>query len=158
MTQTEKTQVIKPSFAERIFAMNRMYNQPVLDYPKLPENLKERLQGFGNTIRKEVEEIEDIKDYELEGGAALDPLTGLVMIADWLGDIIVYCRSEAAKYGIPMEEVLDIIMDSNESKLGEDGLPIINEDGKFCKGPGYWAPEPKIRELLESRIKQSVEK
>ena len=66
-----------------------------------------------------------------------------------LGDIIVYCRSEALKYGIPLEEVLDIIMDSNESKLGADGKPIYDENGKFLKGPNYWKPEPKIREMLE---------
>jgi len=74
----------------------------------------------------------------------------LVEIADLLGDIVVYCRSEALKYGIPLEGVLDIIMDSNESKLGADGLPIYNEDGKFLKGPNYWRPEPMIRALLLS--------
>jgi predicted HAD superfamily Cof-like phosphohydrolase len=71
-----------------------------------------------------------------------------VAIADVLGDIIVYCRSEALKYGLPLEDVLNVIMDSNESKLGADGKPIYDENGKFLKGPGYWKPEPKIRELL----------
>ena len=72
-------------------------------------------------------------------------------IADVLGDIIVYCRSEALKYGIPLEEVLDIIMDSNESKLGADGKPIYDANGKFLKGPNYWKPEPKIKSMLEGR-------
>ncbi|MNL77051.1 hypothetical protein D3C87_2031310 [compost metagenome] len=60
----------------------------------------------------------------------------------------MYCRSEALKYGLPLEEVLDIIMDSNESKLGIDGKPIYDENGKFLKGPNYWKPEPKIEALL----------
>ena len=39
-------------------------------------------------------------------------------------------------------------MDSNESKLGADGNPIYDQNGKFLKGPSYWKPELKIRELL----------
>ena len=74
-----------------------------------------------------------------------------VAIADLLGDIVVYCRSEALKYGIPLEEVLDIIMDSNQSKLGADGNPIYDANGKFLKGPNYWRPESRIKALLDAR-------
>ena len=48
-----------------------------------------------------------------------------------------------------MGPVLNIIMDSNESKLGADGLPIYNADGKVLKGPNYWKPEPALRKMLE---------
>lgn len=44
--------------------------------------------------------------------------------------------------------MLDVIMDSNESKLGADGKPIYDENGKFLKGPNYWKPEPRIKTLL----------
>ena len=85
-------------------------------------------------------------------GSEHDPakFTGPVNDAPLLGDVIVYCRSEALKYGIPLEAVLQIIMDSNASKLGADGKPIYDANGKFLKGPNYWKPEPKIRELLGS--------
>ena len=66
---------------------------------------------------------------------------------------MVYCRSEALKYGLPLEDVLDIIMDSNESKLGADGKPIYDANGKFLKGPNYWKPEPKIKALLEAGMR-----
>jgi len=92
-----------------------------------------------------VHEIDDIIAATQTGAPALETA---VAIADLLGDIIVYCRSEALKYGIPLEDVLDIIMDSNESKLGADGNPIYDANGKFLKGPNYWKPEPRIRELL----------
>ena len=81
------------------------------------------------------------------GGSAVDIA---VAVADLLGDIMVYCRSEALKYGLPLEDVLDLIMDSNESKLGADGKPIYDANGKFLKGPNYWKPEPKIKALLEA--------
>lgn len=68
----------------------------------------------------------------------------LVMIADWLNDMTVYNRSEALKYGIPSESVLACIMGSNFTKLGEDGLPIKDENGKVQKGPNFLPPEEAI--------------
>ena len=41
------------------------------------------------------------------------------------------------------------VMDSNESKLGADGRPIYDANGKFLKGPNYWRPEPGIKVLLQ---------
>jgi hypothetical protein len=68
----------------------------------------------------------------------------LVMIADWLGDMNVYNRSEALKYGIPLESVLACIMGSNFTKLGADGMPIKDENGKVQKGPNFQPPEAAI--------------
>lgn len=75
----------------------------------------------------------------------LDILTDL---ADWLGDIQVYCGSEMTKFGLPVNDVLEIIMESNFSKMGADGNPIYDEQGKLLKGPNYWKPETRIKELL----------
>jgi predicted HAD superfamily Cof-like phosphohydrolase len=133
------------SFAERIGQMNAMYKLPAHASPQIPGNVAERLRKFKATLLDEVHEIDEIV-AAAEQGAGKDDLA--VAIADLLGDVIVYCRSEALKYGIPLEAVLDIIMDSNQSKLGADGKPIYDANGKFLKGPNYWKPEPKIRELL----------
>ena len=135
------------SFAQRIAAMNAMYKLPANDRPGLPANVADRLVKFKATLLDEVHEIDEIVKLAQNGGNAIDVA---VAIADVLGDIMVYCRSEALKYGLPLEEVLDVIMDSNESKLGADGNPIYDANGKFLKGPNYWKPEPKIKALLES--------
>ena len=135
-------------FAQRIAAMNAMYKLPAHDAPVVPADVAERLVKFKATLMDEVHEIDDIVAAVQRDA---DPAEVAVAIADLLGDIIVYCRSEALKYGIPLEDVLDIIMDSNESKLGADGKPIYDANGKFLKGPNYWKPEPKIRELLMKR-------
>jgi predicted HAD superfamily Cof-like phosphohydrolase len=37
--------------------------------------------------------------------------------------------------------VFDEIQASNMSKLGEDGKPILREDGKILKGPQYHKPD-----------------
>jgi predicted HAD superfamily Cof-like phosphohydrolase len=138
------------SFAQRIAAMNAMYKLPANERPVLPADVVERLTKFKATLMDEVHEIDEIVKLAKEGGAPADVA---VAIADLLGDVIVYCRSEALKYGLPLEEVLDVIMDSNESKLGADGKPIYDANGKFLKGPNYWKPEPKIKALLAARMK-----
>lgn len=137
------------SFAKRIAAMNAMYRLPAQQSPTLPDDPADRLRKFKATLLDEVDEIDEIVSAVER---KTDPLDVLVAVADLLGDVIVYCRSEALKYGIPLEDVLAIIMDSNESKLGADGQPIYDANGKFLKGPDYWKPEPKIKELLRAAI------
>lgn len=134
-------------FKDRIYAMNEMYKLPISSAPTLLEDPASRLKKFKATLMDEVHEIDEIVQ-KIENSES--DIEVKVAIADLLGDVIVYCRSEALKYGIPLEEVLDIIMDSNESKLGGDGKPIYDENGKFLKGPNYWKPEPKIKALLSA--------
>jgi len=115
----------------------------------VPEDVQSRLIRFKTILNDEISEIDDIVALADSGASKLEIA---VAVADLLGDVIVYCRSEALKYGIPLEQILDIIMDSNESKLDSDGNPIYDSNGKFLKGPNYWRPEPKILELLESKF------
>ena len=141
---------MKKPFAQRIAAMNAMYKLPAGDRPSVPSDVADRLVKFKATLLDEVHEIDEIVQLSKNGGAQIDVA---VALADLLGDIMVYCRSEALKYGLPLEDVLDIIMDSNESKLGADGKPIYDANGKFLKGPNYWKPEPKIKALLKAGMK-----
>jgi len=134
------------TFAQRIAAMNAMYKLPARENPALPEDVVGRLTKFKATLMDEVHEIDEIVAAAQKGAPSSDIL---VAMADLLGDVIVYCRSEALKYGLPLEDVLDTIIASNESKLGADGKPIYDANGKFLKGPNYWRPEPKIKVLLE---------
>ena len=136
---------LNPTFATRIAQMNAMYRLPSREAPTLPDDVADRLRKFKATLTDEVGEIDEIIDACNKGASRLDVA---VAIADLLGDVIVYCRSEALKYGLPLEAELDVVMDSNQSKLGADGKPICDANGKFLKGPNYWKPEPKIRELL----------
>ena len=137
------------TFAERIVAMNAMYKLPSSNQPQIPADVADRLTKFKRTLMDEVHELDEIVAMAESGAEAVDIATA---IADLLGDVVVYCRSEALKYGLPLEEVLSVIMDSNESKLGADGKPIYDENGKFLKGPNYWKPEPKIRQILANRM------
>ncbi|AXQ29382.1 pyrophosphatase [Solimonas sp. K1W22B-7] len=136
---------MEKAFADRIRSMNAMYKLPAAERVTIPADVADRLKKFKATLLDEVHEIDEIVVAAERGDEQIDLA---VAIADLLGDVIVYCRSEALKYGIPLESVLGVIMDSNESKLGADGKPIYDANGKFLKGPNYWKPEPRIKQLL----------
>lgn len=134
------------SVINRIAAFNVMYGLPTPTSPHgfSPKELEERLVRFKQILTDEVNEVDEIVTALKQGA---DPLVVLTMLGDWLGDCIVYVASEARRHGLPLVPILDVIMDSNESKLGEDGKPIVR-DGKVVKGPNYWKPEPKIMKVI----------
>lgn len=72
----------------------------------------------------------------------------IVGIADALGDQMYILCGTILKHGMQhiIEQVFDEIQVSNMSKLGEDGKPILREDGKILKGKSYYPPrlEPII--------------
>lgn len=134
-------------FQKHIRAFNTMYRLPCTDRPTLNIGVpvKQRLFDFKAILIEELNEIDEIIDVVDAGAASEDTPTSL---ADLLGDIQVYCASEMAKFGIPLDETLEIIMQSNFSKMGADGKPIYDERGKLQKGPNYWKPEPRIAAML----------
>lgn len=126
---------------------NEIYKLPINEKPTLLGI--ERLKNFKNILLEEVNEVDDIiKKYE-SGAPQEEVLTDL---SDWLGDMVVYIASECKKHGLDLNKTLEIIMQSNFSKLGEDGNPIYDERGKVMKGPNYWRPEPKISEHLKEKL------
>lgn len=134
------------NFMTAIVDFNKMYGLPIAEYPTTAlEPVLERMTGFKKVITDEVNEVDEIIQAAKDGVPEIDQL---VLIADWLCDIIVYASSECVRFGIPVRDVLAIIMASNASKLGDDGLPIIR-DSKVQKGPNFWTPEPQIKELLQ---------
>ena len=140
-------------FEDDIAKMNAMYELPPIT--ELAEAAM-RAPKFQNILDEECREIGDViatlnrADEDTQWEVFLD---ARVQLADLLGDIIVYCVSEAQRWNIPIADVLRVIMQSNFSKLGADGKPIKDERGKFLKGPNYWKPEPKIREILLAQTK-----
>ncbi len=137
-------------FSEDIQKFNGIYKLPASAQPTLDVGVPvvERLKAFKSILGEELSEIDEIIEAAERQAPSLEVLT---MLADLLGDIQVYCASEMAKFGLPLDEVLAIIMQSNFSKLGADGKPIYDERGKVQKGPDYWKPEPKIHALLATQ-------
>lgn len=74
----------------------------------------------------------------------------LVEVADALGDQLYILAGTMMRHGMQdvIERVFQEIQSSNMSKLGEDGQPILREDGKVMKGPNYFRPD--IATILKS--------
>ena len=51
--------------------------------------------------------------------------------------------------GVNLAPTLWAVMQANKSKLGADGKPIYDENGKFLKGPNTWKPEGMIRQIYQ---------
>jgi predicted HAD superfamily Cof-like phosphohydrolase len=155
------------TFNDKIKAFNKLYGLPVLDVPGIPfkaaiinntaksarKQLHERILDLQAILTEEVREADEICNMINAGDEPEEVLTAL---ADWLGDLQIYCASEMAKFGLDNDMVLGIIMASNMSKLGEDGQPIYDERGKVMKGPNYWKPEPQIKRYIQVAWRQSA--
>jgi len=58
-----------------------------------------------------------------------------------LSDLVFVCYQFAATYGIDLDKAMQLVYESNLSKLDEQGKPIYREDGKVLKGPNYAPPD-----------------
>lgn len=73
--------------------------------------------------------------------AQMPVVPDLVAAADALADIRYVTDGAALVWGIPLEKCLREVHRSNMSKLGEDGKPLLREDGKVLKGPNFTLPQ-----------------
>ena len=64
----------------------------------------------------------------------------LLEVADALTDILYVTYGAGHAFGINLDKCFEEVQNSNMSKLGEDGKPIYNENGKVMKGPNYFKP------------------
>lgn len=123
--------------------MNEQFRPFTVSNSKLTKPPIERLDELKAILHEEVDELDTcIKNNEVD----------LVAFLDLLADMTVYVFSEADRWGLPLEEGVHIVLDSQESKL-VDGKPVPAAlPGKFGKGPNYVPPEPKLTELI-NRLK-----
>ena len=153
-------------FEEQVARFNEVY---ALEQYHLAtrKDMAKRLGVFKKMLAEELDEIDEIIEklvppidnilLDVPVLAYQNPLQALTDIADLLGDLQVYCASEMIRFNIPVLPTQTIIMDSNMSKLGDDGKPIKRADGKVMKGPNYWKPEPAIAEMLKKHYAQDPE-
>lgn len=129
------------SLAERIHRMNTVFQLPTNN--TLTDQGEERLEQFVRVFKNEITELEDVYVQE-DDKRTVD----FVALADCFADLQVYLKSEAQRWGIPLDDITHLVLDSQDSKL-VDGKPLMAPDNsKFIKGPDYQPPEKKIAEKL----------
>lgn len=91
------------------------------------------------TLISDTQALERIRLIQEELGELIEAMSkhNLVEIADAIGDLLWVVFGAAVNYGLPITEIFKQIHESNMSKLGEDGEPIIDSGGKILKGPNY---------------------
>ena len=64
----------------------------------------------------------------------------ILEVADALTDILYVTYGAGHSFGINLDKCFNEVQQSNMSKLGDDGKPIYNDQGKVMKGPKYFKP------------------
>lgn len=104
--------------------------------------VKEFMEATGQTTRKlNTQQMllyfmlikEELKELD-ESETAVEALDAIV-------DICWVVMGLGYSLGFDMVGAIEEVYKSNMSKLGEDGKPILREDGKILKGPNYFKPD-----------------
>ena len=57
-----------------------------------------------------------------------------------LSDLVFVCYQFATAFNLDLDRAMNLVFESNMSKLDEQGNPIFRSDGKVLKGPNYAPP------------------
>ena len=105
----------------------KTFGQEVKNKPSLSTDKINQLRI--SLINEELDEFKEaIKNKDLK--EAVDALT----------DILYVTYGAGHAFGVNLDLCFDEVQKSNMSKLGDDGKPIYNEEGKVLKGPNYFQP------------------
>ena len=112
------------------------------------KSVKKFMETFGQEIKEKASFPNDkitslrydlIKEELDEFKEAIDK-KDIKEVADALTDILYVTYGAGHAFGIDLDKCFEEVQNSNMSKLGKDGKPIYNENGKVMKGPNYFKP------------------
>ena len=118
------------------------------------ESVKIFMQTFGQEVKNKPEYPNekivklryDLIDEELKELKEAIDKKNITDVADALTDILYVTYGAGHAFGINLDKCFTEVQNSNMSKLGKDGKPIYNEQGKVMKGPNFF--EPDLGKLL----------
>jgi len=117
MTNFEKVKIFMKTFGQEVKSKSSLSSDKI-------NSLRLSL------IQEELDELNKaIKDKDI------------VEVADALTDILYVTYGAGHAFGIDLDQCFNEVQNSNMSKLGDDGKPIYNENGKVMKGPNYFKPD-----------------
>ena len=112
------------------------------------ESVKKFMETFGQEVKSEASFPKDkiirlrldlIREELSELKEAIEK-KDIKEVADALTDILYVTYGAGHAFGINLDKCFEEVQNSNMSKLGSDGKPIYNEQGKVMKGPDYFKP------------------
>ena len=109
-------------------------------------NIKDSDSKPARTYQRDLIREEFVEFIEAEGMLFRESDTFKEECLKELADLVYVCYQYAVNMGWDLDRALELIHESNLSKLGEDGKPILREDGKILKGPNY--KKPNLHSLI----------
>ncbi len=116
-----------------------------------PDNVNELALNM-KLIREEAYELDDELAYAFMQMADGKRPDNLDKIYKETADLLYVVFHFTNAFGIPIQKVFAEVHRSNLSKLGPDGKPIRNNDGKVMKGPNY--RPPNMQKFVEQHDRQ----
>jgi predicted HAD superfamily Cof-like phosphohydrolase len=105
-----------------------IFGQEIKDKTEFPNEKIVQLRY--DLIKEELDELNQaIKERDIKE------------VADALTDILYVTYGAGHAFGIDLDKCFNEVQKSNMSKLGSNGKPIYNENGKVMKGPTYFKPD-----------------
>ena len=112
----------------KVATFMKTFGQEVKDKPAFSTDKINKLRI--DLIKEELDEFKQALDNN-----------DLLEVADALTDILYVTYGAGHAFGINLDDCFDEVQNSNMSKLGNDGKPIYNDQGKVMKGPNYFKPD-----------------
>ena len=113
---------------EKVGLFMKTFGQEVKTKPSFSTDKINKLRL--DLIKEELEELKEAMNNK-----------DLLEVADALTDILYVTYGAGHAFGIDLDKCFEEVQRSNMSKLGEDGKPIYNNQGKVMKGPNYFKPD-----------------
>ena len=104
------------------------FGQIIKTKPNFPD--EKTMQLRFELIKEELNELEEAMKTK-----------NLKEVADALTDILYVTYGAGYAYGVDLDQCFKEVQRANMSKLGADGKPIYNDQGKVMKGPNYTKPD-----------------
>ena len=112
---------------ERVKKFMETFGQEIKEKASFPNNKITSLRY--DLIKEELDELKEaINNKDIKE------------VADALTDILYVTYGAGHAFGINLDKCFEEVQNSSMSKLGKDGKPIYNENGKVMKGPNYFKP------------------
>ena len=119
------------------------------------KSVKKFMQVFGQEVKEEASfpnrKISNLRyeliEEELKELKLAIANKDILEVADALTDILYVTYGAGHAFGVDLDKCFQEFQGSNMSKLGLDGKPIYNENGKVMKGPNFF--KPNLKKILK---------
>jgi len=135
---------MKNEWIKQVENFQLTFENPAKNYKDFDDLIKHRAILLG----EEFEEYIDATKQFFNSKTKEEEETALAEMLDAIADMTVINIGTANVLGMDLDEAMRRVYESNMSKLGEDGKPIYNKEGKVQKGPNYHKPKD-LKECID---------